>query len=59
VCVWLPRAAGASAARPSYLVLEIVASTAGRETAGPLRLHAYDVGDAIRIVALERPSTAR
>jgi hypothetical protein len=57
VCVTLPRAPDASASRPAYLVVEIVASTRGRETTGPLRVHAYDTGAAMRVVAIERPAS--
>ena len=58
VCVTVPRVPGASGSAPAYLVIDVVASTEGRETTGPLRIHAYDVGDAVRLVGLERPEGA-
>lgn len=54
VCVETPRVPGASAARPGYVVIDVVARTEGRETTGPLRIHAYDLGDEVRVVGLER-----
>ncbi|AKF09596.1 hypothetical protein [Sandaracinus amylolyticus] len=54
VCVEMPRVAGASHDHPGYVIAEIVARSEGRETTGPLRLHAYDLGDEVRIVGLER-----
>jgi hypothetical protein len=55
VCVDVPRTDGSSA-RPSYLVLDVVARTEGGETTAPLRIHAYDLGGTdVRVVGLERP----
>lgn len=56
VCLAIPRAVGASARAPGYLVIDVLASTEGRDRPGPLRVHAYDLGAEIRIVGIERPS---
>lgn len=56
VCVELPRSPGASADRPRYRVIDVVAGTIGREVAGPARVHLYQIGpDSFRVVGLERP----
>jgi hypothetical protein len=56
VCVPLPRVPGASAEQPEYVIVDVAASTRGRETTGPVRLHFYALGeDAHRLVGLERP----
>jgi hypothetical protein len=57
VCAELPRLPDASAERPVYVVVDVVAQTAGRETASPARVHLYATGpDTLRVVGLERPA---
>jgi hypothetical protein len=59
VCTPLPEVAGATAEAPAYLVLDVVASSEGRETSGPARLHFYVDGDGTYdLVGLERPHDA-
>ncbi len=59
VCVPLPEPDGAREADPAYLVVELTASTADRETTYPARVHLYAFGDGrYRLVGLERPSDA-
>jgi len=54
-CVSLP-STDASAGAPAYWIIELVASTAGRETTGPARVHLYQLGPrSYRVVGLERP----
>lgn len=55
-CVEVPRTPGATETNPSYLVLDVVVAGPGRERTGPLRVHAYDLGAYLRIVAVERPA---
>lgn len=56
VCTALPPTPDAREAAPTYLVVDVVASTVSRETTGPARVHLYALGDAgHRVVALERP----
>lgn len=61
VCVTLPSVATASAEQPSYLIVDLVARTLGKDwPVLPLRLHFYQRGDAGRggdhmLVGLERP----
>lgn len=57
VCAELPRFERASVENPIYVVIDIVAQTAGRETTGPARVHLYALGtDDFRVVGLERPA---
>lgn len=59
VCARLPPVPGASPDRPGYLVVDLVASTPGRETTGPARVHLYHLGGGgFRVVALARPESA-
>jgi hypothetical protein len=59
VCAVLPRAADARPDAPRYVVVDVVASSVGRETTGPARLHFWDRGEAAPLlVGLERPATA-
>jgi len=58
VCVALPELA-ASAADPTYLVVDVIAQTPGRETTLPARAHLYAKGPGeLQLVGLERPATA-
>jgi hypothetical protein len=58
VCVSLPELASASAEAPAYVIVDVVAQTAGRETTGPARVHLVATApDAITVVGLERPSS--
>jgi len=60
VCVELPRAADARKDAPRYVVVDVVASSVGRETTGPARLHFWDLGESEPLlVGLERPASAR
>lgn len=57
VCQALPRLEGATADRPRYLIVDLVASTPEAETTSPARLHFYAFGETdFRLVGLERPS---
>jgi hypothetical protein len=54
-CVPVPRAPRATAHEPAYVLVDLVASTVGRETTHPLRVHLYDLGEGgLRVVGLER-----
>ncbi|MCB9597062.1 MAG: hypothetical protein H6719_30340 [Sandaracinaceae bacterium] len=56
VCLELPDDERATAEEPRYLVVDVTAGTAGRETTGVARVHLYQVGPgAFRLVGLERP----
>ncbi len=58
VCTTLPELPDARANDPPYLVVDVVASSLGLETAHPARLHFYVTGrepDDYRLVGLERP----
>ncbi len=58
VCVPLPDLDGASADAPEYLVLDLVATSAERETTYPARLHFYlPGGGPAELVGFERPSS--
>jgi hypothetical protein len=50
VCVGVPVVDDATPERPRYVVVDVVASSVGRETTGPARLHFYDDGRAPRLV---------
>jgi hypothetical protein len=55
VCASLPRAAGASAASPAYLIVDWVSQSAGHTPEFPARVHLYDRGaDGFAIAGLER-----
>lgn len=56
VCVEIERAEDARAS--DYLIVDVVASTPGRETTAPLRVHAYEHDGALRVVGVERLETA-
>ena len=57
VCAALPDVA-ASAADPTYVVVDVIAQTPGRETTLPARVHLYAKGPGdIQLVGLERPSS--
>jgi hypothetical protein len=57
VCAELPRLPDASAERPVYLVVDVVAQTAGQETTSPARVHLYAMGpETLEVVGLERPA---
>jgi hypothetical protein len=59
VCASLPRIDAASPERPVYVIVDLVAQTAGRETTGPARAHLYAMGpDTLTLVGLERPASA-
>lgn len=59
VCVEVPRAPQAGPDSPRYVVVDLVSSSVGRETAGPARLHFWDDGGgAPMLVGLERPAQA-
>jgi hypothetical protein len=55
VCVPLPEPRGSRHA-PSYVVVDVIASSERLETTGPARVHAYDLGGPLYVVGLERPS---
>jgi hypothetical protein len=55
VCAALPRAAGASAASPAYLIVDWVSQSAGYAQELPARVHLYDLGpDGFALAGLER-----
>lgn len=57
ICITLPRRSRPGATHATYWVVELFARTRGEIEAGPLRVHAYDMGDAgVRVVGLERPT---
>ena len=56
VCLELPKSAGAAESHPSYLVIEVEASSPGQPRASPVRVYLYQLGiNSFRIVGLERP----
>ncbi len=56
VCVPIQRRVASSRVHPTYWVWELSARTRDRIEAGPLRIHAYDLGPGgVHIVGLERP----
>lgn len=56
VCARLPGLVGASEREPRYLVVDVTAATAGRETTGAASVHLYQTGpDRYRVVGLRRP----
>jgi hypothetical protein len=60
VCVEVPRVPDAGSDAPKYLVIDVVASSVGRETTGPARLHFWDDGRGTpMLVGLERPHDAK
>lgn len=60
VCLDPPRAPGASSDSPRYLVVDVAATTPGREVTGPARLHFWDDGGAApMLVGLERPESSQ
>jgi len=55
VCVTLPDRSGSGEDQP-YIVVDVVASTVGRETTAPARVHLYQLAATdYQIVGLERP----
>jgi hypothetical protein len=54
VCVRIPPEAREPGSAPDYLVVDVVARTQGRETTAPLRVHAYELDEGLRVIGLER-----
>ena len=58
VCVPLAPEPSVPDGRPRYLMVDLLASTPGAETAWPARVHLYRIGgDLFRVVGLERPES--
>jgi hypothetical protein len=58
VCLELPKTSDASESHPSYLVIEVEASSPGQTVASPVRVYLYQLGlNSFRIVGLERPES--
>lgn len=55
VCAELPRVESTPEA-PTYVIVDVVAQTPGRETTFPARAHLYALGDRYQLVGLERPA---
>lgn len=59
ICVEVPRVPDARPGAPKYVIVDLVASSVGRETTGPARLHFWDDGEGVpMLVGLERPLEA-
>lgn len=58
LCVSLPRASGATAAAPAYLIVDWVSASDGFTPEFPARVHLFDLGErGFVIVGLERPES--
>ncbi len=54
VCVRIAADSAPGGGASEYVVIDVVASTEHLETTAPLRVHAYEVGGALRVVGIER-----
>lgn len=60
VCFEVPVGDAATSDDREYVVVDVVASSVGRERTGPARLHFYDDGSSsLQLVGLERPESRR
>lgn len=57
VCAKLPHVAGATKTNPRYLVVDVVGVSPAFSKRAPLRVHLYDLGDAFKVVGLQRPES--